>query len=229
VRRRREEIAEAPLPGTGHRLVLARDYRRARDHPTEIVSPLQSEYTWSLGVIEGRRRRPRKQCEIRSWTGDFDGIFPAPDGGIVAVRWNDQTEAGLVLVELGEDLRQVDESWDTRTTNWLEGPAWSPDASLLALVENPTGAGPWWAERGGRESDDEDVSPGGTFSPGSLVLLDRDLHERDRVRLDVDLPAGWFPTDDDDRGLGSPRFASPTEVAVRVPAEGERLVSLGPE
>lgn len=98
---------------------------------------------------------------------------------------------------------------------------------MLVVVENPTGAGPWWAERVGQEVDDEDASPGGTFTPGSLVVLDRDLHEEERLRLDVDVPVGWFPADDADGGLGAPRFASATRVAVRVPVEGERVVSLG--
>jgi hypothetical protein len=226
---RREDVAEVSLPGTDRRLVLSREYRRARDHPPEIVSPLQSEFTWYLGVVEGRRRRPTMRCEIRSWTGEFDGIFPAPDGRVAVLRWNDQTEAGLVLVELEESLRQVDSAWDTRTTNWLEGPVWWPDSGRLVLVENPTGAGPWWAGRGSEQADDEDVSPGGTFTPGSLVVLDRELRERARVRLDVELVPGWFPADDADRGLGVPRIASRDQVVVRVPVEGDRSVTLGTE
>jgi hypothetical protein len=226
--RRREDVAEALFPASdGRRLVVSREYRRARDHPPEIVSPLQSESTWSLGIVRGRRRRPSTRCEIKSWTGDFDGIFPAPDGSIAAVRWNDQTEAGLVLVQLAPDLRQLDSAWDTRATNWLEGPAWWPDSSRLVLVENPEGAGPWWAEREGAYADDEDVSPGGTFTPGSLVVLDRDLHERSRIRIDVQLPAGWFPQDDGDRGLGLPSIGSGSEVVIRVPAEGDRALPLG--
>jgi hypothetical protein len=166
-------------------------------------------------------------CEIRSWTGDFDGIFPAPDGSIAAVRWNDQTEAGLVLVELAPNLRQLDAAWDTRATNWLEGPTWWPDSDRLVVVENPPGAGPWWAEQGSGQADDEDVSPGGTLTPGSLVVLDRDLHEHFRLRIDVRLPSGWFPQHDADRGLGVPSIGSGSEVLVRVPAEGDRAITLG--
>jgi hypothetical protein len=224
---RREDVAEAPFPGSDRRLVVSREYRRARDHPPEIVSPLQSESRWSLGIVEGRRRRPAARCEIRSWTGDFDGIFPAPDGSIAAVRWNDQTEAGVVLVELTPSLRQLDAAWDTRATNWLEGPVWWPDSSGLVLVENPPGAGAWWAERGSGYADDGDVSPGGTFTPGSLVVLDRDLHERSRIRIEVQLPSGWFPEGDADRGLGVPSIGSGNVVLVRVPAEGDRSLTLG--
>lgn len=174
----REIVAEAPLQGTDHRLVVTRVYRRALEHPSEIVSPLQSEFAWSVGLYEGRRREPAARCEIRSWTGEFDGVFPAPDGRRAAVRWNDQTEAGLVLVEVAPDLRQLDAAWDTRATNWLEGPVWWPDSGRLVVVENPEGVGPWWAERGGEYADDEDDSPGGSFTPGSLVVLDRDPTNR---------------------------------------------------
>jgi hypothetical protein len=221
----RQDIAEATIPGTNRRLIISRGYRRALDHPSEIVSPLQSESAWTLGLFEGRRRRPTASCEIRSWTGDFDGVFPAPDGTVAAVRWNDQTEAGLVLVELAPELRQLDAAWDTRTTNWLEGPAWLPDPSRLVVVENPEGAGPWWAERDGEYADDEDVSPGGTFTPGSVVVLDRDLREVSRTRVDVDLPRGWSPADEADRGLSAPRVTSAGEIVVRVPAEGDRRYS----
>jgi hypothetical protein len=142
------------------------------------------------------------------------------------VRWNDQTEAGLVLVELGGEPRQLDGRWETRETNWLEGPVWTPDAKLLVLVENPAGAGPWWAEREPGEADDDDVSPGGTFTPGSLVMLDRNLDERLRSRIDVELPKGWFPRGQVDRGLGTPVIARSGEVRVPVPANGERRVAL---
>jgi hypothetical protein len=223
---RSEVVAEASVPGTHRRLVVTREYRRALDHPSEIVSPLQSEFTWSVGVYEGRRE-PAARCEIRSWTGDFDGVFPAPDGNVAVVRWNDQHEAGLVLVEVAPDLRQLDAAWDARATNWLEGPVWWPDSSRLVVVENPEGAGAWWAEREGEYADDEDVSPGGSFTPGSVVVLDRDLHELSRVRIDVDLPRGWFPADDADRGLAAPKIASSGKIGVRVPAEGERHLEIG--
>jgi hypothetical protein len=95
------------------------------------------------------------------------------------------------------------------------------------VVENPEGAGPWWAEREGEYADDEDESPGGSFTPGSLVVLDRDLHESSRVRVDVVLSRGWFPADDADRGLAAPRIETSGKVVVRVPAEGERSLEIG--
>lgn len=224
----REDVAEAQWPGTDRRLVVSREYRRALDHPPEIVSALQSETTWTVGVFEGRRRRAIARSEIRSWTGDFDGIVPAPDGSVAAVRWNDQTEAGLVLVQLSPDLEQLGAAWDGRTTNWLEGPVWTPDSSRLVLVENPDGAGAWWAEREGEYADDEDVSPGGTFTPGSVVFLDRELRELSRVRIDVDLPQGWVPAGDEDRGLAAPTITSTVEMVIRVPAEGDRPLDIRP-
>jgi hypothetical protein len=222
----REVVAETSLPGTDRRVVVWREYRHALDHPPEIVSPLQSEFTWFLGVVPRRRRNPVTRCEIKSWTGDFDGVFPAPYGGLAAVRWNDQTEAGLVLVDLDEEPHQLEAAWDTRRTNWLEGPVWWPDASGLVLVENPGGAGPWWAQQGGRDADDEDVSPGGTFTPGTVVVLDRDLRERSRVRIEVDLPPRWYPAGDEDRGLGNLRLGPTEQVVMHVPSEGDRTVSL---
>jgi hypothetical protein len=150
----------------------------------------------------------------------------SPDGIVAAVRWNDQTEAGLVLVDLRATPHQLENGWDTRATNWLEGPVWWPDSSRLVLVENPEGACPWWSEHEGEYADDEDVSPGGTFSPGSLVTLDRNLHERFRIRIDVRLPPGWSPADDADSGLGVPSIGSGNEVIGRGPAEGDRSLTL---
>jgi hypothetical protein len=221
---RREDVADARHPLDGRRLVVSYEYRRARDHPPQIVTPLQSEFTWFLRVVEGRNEVSR--CEIRSWTGEFDAVSPAPDGSLAVVRWNDQTEAGLVLVELADEPRQRHAAWDTRETNWLEGPAWTPDSQLLVLVENPLGAGPWWAERSTGDADDDDVSPGGTFRPGTLVVLDRSLQERLRDDINVDLAPGWFPSSDADRGLGAPAIGPSRDVVVRVPAEGERRIAL---
>lgn len=166
------------------------------------------------------------RCELHSWTGGFDAVSVAPDGSLAAVRWNDQTEAGLVLVDLAGQLRQLDVEWDTRETNWLEGPEWTPDSRLLVLAENPPGAGPWWAEQEHGEADDEDVSPGGRFTPGSLVVLDRDLRERDRRRVEIELPPGWYPSSDADRGLTKSALVSSDELVVRVPAEGDRRILL---
>jgi hypothetical protein len=221
---RREDVAETPLPGTGRLLVISYDYRRARDHPREIVSPLQSESSWFLRIVEGRKELTR--CELRSWTGEFDGVSAAPDASVAAVRWNDQTEAGLVLVDLVGTPRQLGAEWDTRETNWIEGPVWTPDSKLLVLVENPSGTGPWWAEHETGEAEDDDVSPGGTFSPGSFVVLDHDLRERFRLQIDVELPSGWFPRGHAERGLGAPAVVSPDEAVVRVPALGDRIFAL---
>jgi hypothetical protein len=221
---RREDVTESPLPGTQKRLVVSCEYKRVLSHPAEMLSPLQSELRWFLRIVEGGKESTR--CELRSWTGEFDGVWPAPDGCLAAVRWNDQTEAGLVLVELIGTPRQLGVEWDTRATNWIEGPVWTPDSKLLVLVENPRGAGPWWAEREHEAADDDDTSPGGTFSPGAFVVLDRDLRERLRSRIDVELPRGWFPRSDDDRGLGTPTVGSRDEAAVRVPTLGDRRFSL---
>jgi hypothetical protein len=89
---RREAVAEALHPINGRRLVVSYEYRRARDRPRQIASPLQSEFTWYLRVVQERIEVNR--CQIRSWTGEFDGVAPSPDGRVAAVRWNDQTEAG---------------------------------------------------------------------------------------------------------------------------------------
>jgi hypothetical protein len=57
-------------------------------------------------------------------------------------------------------------------------------------------------------------------------VLDRELRERSRRRIEVELPRDWFPAEDADRGLGLPTIASRGEVAVRVPGEGERRIAL---
>jgi hypothetical protein len=197
---RHQDVASSPLPGTGRRIVLS---QRGR-----------------LRVVDGRAELGR--CELRSWTGEFEFVAPAPDASVAAARWSDQTEAGLVLAGLADTPRQLDAAWDIRETNWLEGPVWTPDSGALVLVENPAGGGPWWA---GPEGDDDDVSPGGAFSPGSVVVLDRDLRERSRRSVEVELPRGWSPGGDADRGLGAPARVTPDAAVVRVPVLGDQVVS----
>jgi hypothetical protein len=197
---RHQDVASSPLPGTGRRIVLS---QRGR-----------------LRIVDGRAELGR--CALRSRTGEFEFVASAPDAGVAVARWSDQTEAGLVLAGLADTPRQLDAAWETGATNWLEGPVWTPDSGALVLVENPAGAGPWWA---GPEGDDDDVSPGGAFSPGSVVVLDRDLRERSRRRVEVALPRGWFPGGDADRGLGVPTEVSPAAAVVRVPVLGEQVVA----
>jgi hypothetical protein len=216
---RREDVAEAALPGREHLLVVSAEHGWLR----RIGAPRRSP--WCLRLVDSRRRELMR-CELRSWTGGFDGISVAPDSTVAAVRWNEQTEAGLVLVALAGELRQLSAEWDTRETNWLEGPEWTPDSSLLVLAENPAGAGPWWAAQEPSDADDEDVSPGGRFTAGSLVVLDRDLRERDRQRIAVELPPGWYPSSDADRGLTRLALLSSDEIIVRVPAAGDRRIML---
>jgi hypothetical protein len=81
------------------------------------------------------------RCHIRSCTGEFDGVSAAPDATVAAVRWNDQTEAGLVLVDLGGKPRQLGAEWDTRATNWIEGPVWTPDSKPAGARREPVGRG----------------------------------------------------------------------------------------
>jgi hypothetical protein len=194
------DVASSPLPGTGRRIVLSQQGR--------------------LRVMDGGAELGR--CKLRSRTGEFEFVAPAPDASLAVARWSDQTEVGLVLAGLADTPRQLDAAWETRETNWLEGPVWTPDSRALVLIENPAGAGPWWA---GPEGDDDDVSPGGAFSPGSVVVLERDLRERFRRRVEVELPRGWSPGGDVDRGLGVPTELAPDAAVVRVPVLGEQVVS----
>jgi hypothetical protein len=123
---RREDVAEAGLPGTDRLLVVSYEYRRARDHPRRIATPLQSESTWFLRLVDSpRRRKETSRCELQSW-----------------------------------------------------------------------------------------------------VVLDRDLREQLRRRIDVDLPEGWFPGSDADRGLAAPVAVSPEVVRLHVPAAGDRRFSV---
>jgi hypothetical protein len=217
----RGDVAEALLPGRGQSVVGSVGLGGAG---LGLLARLRFESAWAFRVVHEGREVAR--CRIHSGRGEFDEVSVARDGSRAVVRWTNQTEAGLVLVELGDEPRQLDRRWETRTTNWLEGPVWAPRSDLLVLVENPVGGGPWWAEHDPGDADDDDASPGGTYSPGSVVTLDRDLRERFRDRVEVQLPPGWFPGSDLDRGPGCPAFIAPDEVVVRVPVDGERRLAL---
>lgn len=176
--------------------------------------------------VRGAAARTAARCEIRSWTGDFDAILRAPDGSVAAVRWNDQTEAGLVLVEVAPDLRQLDAAW-TR-----ERRIGSRDR-----CGGQTRAGSWWSRTrkglGRRGKSEKASTPTTRISrPAGRSRPDRSRPRSRSPRIvkgpvDVDLPRGWFPADDADRGLAAPRIESSGEVVLRVPAEGERYLELG--
>jgi hypothetical protein len=154
---------------------------------------------------------------------DFETVTVSPTANLAVVSWGHQSEAGLILVSVAHGLATQVEgvSWVTDKTNWLSVPAWSLDGSNLVVFENPHGASNWW----GGEDDDE-PSPGGEFSVSTLVVLGPDLRELSRTPIRVEVPRGWLPATDDDRGISTSRFESDEVLTARVPTRGDQRISL---
>jgi hypothetical protein len=188
------------------------------------VTPFQAEFAWFFETRSWPDGDLRDGCLIRSSTGWFDRISVSPTGDLAAPRWVDQTETGFVLVRIRdggvEQIAGVE--WATTETNWVEGPAFNRGGDRLAVSTNPAGATNWW---GGEE--DDDPSPGGLFVVGHLIVLDRELRERHREPVGVDVPDGWLAGERfESRGLGPPRFVDGETIAIEVPIDGERQFRL---
>jgi len=189
-----------------------------------VIRLVMSEFVdWSFDRLRWPERELVASCPITSWIPDFRTVAVSPLADLAVVGWGHQVEAGLILVDVAEGgATQVEGvKWDTENTNWLSVPGWDPDASTVAVFENPRGASNWW---GG--DHDEDPSPGGEFVVSTLVVLGRDLKEISRTPVRVALPDGWLPAGDDDRGISEFHFESADVVTVKVPLLGEQRMSL---
>jgi hypothetical protein len=216
--------ALAWFPGGGEVAAVARVFNPAPEKRGISATPFQSEFVWFFEKRSWPSHDLVASCLIRSSTGWFDGVTLSVGGDLAAVRWADQTETGFILV--GIQSRVVEQiggaEWATAETNWIEGPAFNPAADRLAVSANPAGAANWWGSE-----EDEDPSPGGRFTVGNLIVLDREPRERHREPVEVDVPAGWRACDQyESRGLGYPRFVDNRTIALNVPIEGERLIRL---
>jgi hypothetical protein len=211
--------AIAWFPDGGEIAVLRSVHTPDPNEPAIFASPLQCFFdrlTWP-------EREVVATCPITNWNTDFQTVAISPLADLAVVAWGHQHEAGLVLVGVAggrtEQVRGV--SWDTRHTNWLSVPAWSPDGSVVVVFENESGAGNWW---GGE--DDQEPSAGGEFVASTLVVLSPDLRELSRTPLRVNVAPGWLPTSDSDRGVLTFHFESADTLSVEVPSQGEQRVSL---
>jgi hypothetical protein len=179
-----------------------------------------SRYGWP-----GRQRL--RSCSIRydgSWTLE---VVASPRGDLVAFLWMEQHKGGVGLVRLGPDRdQQLEAAGYEREPNHLSRPVFSPDGRFLVLS---CGDQTWWNDVGWAETP----APGGRRRMGIVMVQDLDAGTRRELPVEVDVPAGWLPPEDDPppethdlQPIGAARFESDSAFSVPLITGGRRRFSL---
>jgi hypothetical protein len=214
--------------------IVVRDvYHRdetSRQGPWVIGSPLQSEYTTYLEIVDWTSRTTLGSTEIRFPTGWTDRIVIF--GSCVAVIYNEQSEGGYVLVDLDPAVRQRPDH-ELRALcdqGSFLGPVASGDGRLLVSA-TPVGWR-WWApkERQDEIDGDDPPSDGGRKRVATLYVHDVASGHIEARPVEVDLPVGWTPPrpeDDFERdSIFELEFRAERTVQLLLPTEERRTIEI---
>jgi hypothetical protein len=192
----------------------------------EKVALLVGEYGDELELRSWPDRELVSRSFVKPWACCNEYVALSPRGDRAAVLWWHQTEGGVNLVAFEEAAARQLAAYETKETNLLQGPTFSPDGKFVAISEGFV----WWWLPDDAENPEVECSLGGSFRRGRLTLLEVDsgsVHHFDAVG---EVEAGWQPPHDGWEHfelLGKPRFVSNDEIELE-PEFGEPCRFLRP-
>jgi hypothetical protein len=204
----------------GNEILLVKSERReAARRPKQIVTPLQSEISYSFE----RRAWPSTElicmCDLRPPTGWISYVTSSPIDQLAAYQWLEQDCAGFEFVIFDDShAGEVAGAGYRSELSAISGPVFSPDGKHV-VVGLANGLG-WWSDEG----DPDLESPGGLFSIGKLVIYNIAAQHTKEVAVEVRLEQGWKPHDTEApeaeyfRQIG---FSDPVHFSALLPT-GER-------
>jgi hypothetical protein len=202
--------AIAWLPGGDRVALINEQYQPAPDHPAIIVSPLQSEFTYSFMIASWPEHKPQTHCLLKLPTGWPIDLAVSPRGDLAAVVWQDQGEAGLEFVAFeGDTPRQIAETGLPQVgslggflnfggfplkTQLVFHPVFSPDGRYILVPWQANED--WWdiAMPNGMKASDTSRE----FQIGTISILDWDERTHQAIPLIERIPAGWISEARDD-------------------------------
>lgn len=193
--------------GHGRRVWVAHDQRQ-RDpskhlgSPVQIVSPLQSETSHHLSLVELDAMEPVKSIAYQTPSGWSSGMFITRDRSVAAMLWNEQDGGGYVLISLGDEPQVVEggELITSGIQGGLAGPIETSDGRYLLSARGATW-GPHSEEEAAAldiaELEDEDLDIATVYIHDLKTLEKRELPVRPKEpafykRLAVDEAAGMI-------------------------------------
>jgi hypothetical protein len=155
------------------------------------------------------------KCRVKPWACCNTYVSLSPRGDRAAVLWWHQGEGGVNLVALdgGGARHLVDEGYETRETNLVQGPVFSSDGRLVAISEGFV----WWWLPDDVDSPEGTPSPGGTLRRGRVTAIEIDSGSVRQVDVFGEVAEGWVPPHESWEHfelLGKPRFISGDELLV---------------
>jgi hypothetical protein len=207
----------------GSELLLVREsYQRQPGKHELIVTPLQSEFSYSFERRSWPDNRLFAQSRLDPPRGWIVDLVASPTGTLACYVWNDQREAGVELVELsGNTVRQLPgQGYYGRESNLLQGPVFSPDGCYLVFTY---GKYAWWSP-----DDPETPALGGQCNVGWIVVSDLESGNYRVIEVQTVLPKGWLPDNPNDLStmlIMSPSFCDTHDFKVVLPTGEERYMS----
>ena len=214
--------ALAWMPSGEHVAFIHEKYEHAPDHPAIIVTPLQSEFTYTLVLATWPEPRSIASCSVDFPMGWPTDLVVSPRGDLAVVEWNDQGESGLEFVAITADGPQqiahpglphiaplvngggIDGGGFLLTTNLTARPGFSPDGRYIVLAWQNEWV--WWSQRYyDVDADGNEIapaSPGGEYTIGTVSIIDWQERTHRMVPIVEAIPIGWRPDPRSDGGEG---------------------------
>jgi hypothetical protein len=192
----------------------------------ETVALLVGEFGDDLELRSWPDRELLSRCVVKPWACCNEYVALSPRGDRAAVLWWHQGEGGVNLVAFEEGAATQLAGYETKETNLVQGPAFSPDGRFAAISEGLV----WWWLPDDAENPEVERSVGGTFRRGRLTLLEVDSGSVHQFDAFGEVEADWSPPHDVWERfelLGKPRFVSNDEILLE-PEFGEPCRFLRP-
>jgi hypothetical protein len=192
----------------------------------EKVALLVGELGDDLELRSWPDRELLSRCVVTPWACCNEYVALSPCGDRAAVLWWHQGEGGVNLVAFEEGAASQLAGYETKETNLVQGPTFSPDGRFVAISEGFV----WWWLPDDAENPEAERSVGGTFRRGRLTLVEVDSGSVLQFDAFAEVAADWLPPHDVWERfelLGKPRFVSSGEVVLE-PEFGEPCTFLTP-
>ena len=191
------------------------------------VAFLTGEYGDDVELRSWPERKLLSKCVVKPWACCNEYVALSPRGDRAAVLWWHQTEGGVNLVAFEEGVATQLAGYETKETNLLQGPTFSPDGRFVAISEGFV----WWWLPDDAENPKAERSVGGTFRRGRLTLVEVDSDAVHQFDAFAEVDEGWQPPHEGWEHfelLGKPRFVSNDEILLE-PEFGERCRFFRPD
>lgn len=200
-------------------LIIREVYKMKPNYQTNIVTPLQSEFTYLIEQLSWPECQLISSYNLEIPTGWPVCIVASPTKKLCCFVWQDQTEAGIEFVSWDEGiLKQIKGQGYYGHSNLIEGPIFSPDGCFIVFCYTKQW---WWVEPFLREN----------VEIGCIVICDVNSWNYQKVDIITSVSAEWTPNnfrDIRDEIIQCPEFVDIREFCVKLPTGENKTFLISP-